>query len=544
MVASASLVMGCAFVLDGCTKISSSTTPAGGHSWTHHGVLRIGSYEELDNLNPILSTELFVSDVCQLLYSGLIDYDDHAEMIPDVALAVPTLANHGISRDGLTITYHLRHGVTFSDGVPLTAADVKFTWQQIMNPNNNASTRYPYDDVSSIDTPDPYTVIVHLKAPLSPFVGYFMRNGTLGSIIPKHLLDKYPDLNRLPFDTNPVGSGPFIVTHYQPGVELDLRANPHYWRGPPKLRAIEYRIIPNQNTLLTQISTHEIDFYFDAPEVQYALLKAMPGVRVTARPNQSFEHVSFNCRRPPLDDVRVRQAIAYSIHWDDLARNVYLGLGEPGMADIAPSSWAYDPDIHAYPFDPARARQLFAAAGWTPGSDGVLEKNGQPLSLTITTVAGVTTREKAEELIQQDLRHAGVDLSIKNDHANMLFATYGANGTFARGRFDLGLYAWSYTIPEPDDTLTLGPEQVPPNGQNYTFCADAQIGQYQKEARTSYDRAVRRAAVLKLQQREYEVIPRHTIVWRANIDALNADMQGFKPVPAVSDFWNAYDWSI
>jgi len=534
----------CALALAGCSKISSSTQRIGGHTWTHHGVLRIGSYEELDTLNPINSTELFVSDVCQLLYSGLIDYDDHGEMVPDVALQVPTLANGGISKDGKTIRYHLRHGVTFSDGAPLTSADVKFTWQQIMNPKNITSTHYPYDDVTAIDTPDPYTVVVHLAEPLSPFVGYFMANGIIGSIVPKHLLDKYPDLNHVAFNTAPIGSGPFVVAHYQPGVELDLAANPRYWRGPPKLRAIEYHIIPNQNTLLTQISTHEIDFYFDAPEVQYRSLEAIPGVRVTARPNQTFEHISFNCQRPPLDDVRVRKAIAYAIDWSRLARAVYLGLGQEGMADIAPSSWAYDPRIRAYPYDAQRARSLLEAAGWTPGPGGVLTKNGQQLELTITTVAGVSTREKAEELIQQDLRRAGIDLSIKNDHANMLFATYGANGTFARGRFDIGLYAWAYPVPEPDDTRTLGPDQIPPVGQNYTFCADPLIGEYQKIARTNYDRAVRRAALLKLQQREYDVVPRHTIIWRANIDAMNDDLKNFKPVPAVSDFWNAYEWEI
>jgi peptide/nickel transport system substrate-binding protein len=532
-------------LLTGCSKISErAAAPGSANSWTHHGVLRIGSYEELDNLNPILTTELFVSDVCQLLYSGLIDYDDHGEPIPDVALVVPSRGNGGISADGKTITYHLRHGVTFSDGVALTSADVRFTWQQIMNPNNNASTRYPYDDVASLDTPDPYSVVVHLKTPLSPFVGYFMRNGSLGSILPKHLLDTYADLNHIPFNLSPVGSGPFTIASYEPGVLLLLRANPRYWRGRPKLTTIEYHIVPNQNTLYTQVAGHEIDFYFDAPEVQYALLKATPGVRVTARPNQSFEHVSFNCGRPPLDDVRVRQAIAYAIDWKKLADTVYLGLGEPGMADIAPSSWAYDPSVLPYPFDPDRARALLAQAGWKPNADGMLAKDGVPLSLTITTVAGVTSRAKAEERIQQDLRHIGIDLGVHNAQANMLFATYGLGGMFARGKFDIGLYAWSYTVPEPDDTQTLGPDQVPPDGQNYTFCKDALIGQYQKGARTSYDRAVRRAYLVKLQRREHEIVPRHTIVWRANIDAVNTDMKNFKPAPAVSDFWNAWEWSI
>lgn len=532
-------------LLAGCTKISERTgAPGGANPWTHHGVLRIGSYEELDNLNPILTTELFVSDVCQLLYSGLIDYDDNGEPIPDVALAVPSLANGGIAADGKTITYHLRHGVTFSDGVSLTSADVKFTWQQIVNPNNNVSTRYPYDDVASLDTPDPYTVVVHLKTPLSPFVGFFMRNGFNGSILPKHLLDKYADLNHVPFNLAPVGSGPFTIAKYEPAVLLLLRANPHYWRGPPKLSAIEYHIIPNQNTLFTEVAGHQVDFYFDAPEVQYAQLKATPGIRVTARPTQTFEHISFNCERPPLDDVRVRKAIAYAIDWKKLADTVYLGLGAPGMADIAPSSWAYDASVQPYPFDPDRARALFAQAGWKPNADGVLSKDGVPLSLTITTVAGVTSRAKAEERIQQDLRRIGIDLTVRNAQANMLFATYGMGGMFARGKFDIGLYAWTYSVPEPDNTQTLGPDQVPPVGQNYTFCRDALIGEYQKAARTSYDRAVRRAYLVKMQHREYDIVPRHTIIWRANIDAVNTDMKNFKPAPAASDFWNAWEWEI
>jgi peptide/nickel transport system substrate-binding protein len=538
-------ILAVAATLCGCTKISERAGLSGGaNPWTRHGVLRIGSYEELDNLNPILTTELFVSDVCQLLYSGLIDYDDHGEPVPDVALAVPSQTNGGISKDGKIITYHLRHGVVFSDGVPLTSADVKFTWQQIVNPNNNAASRYPYDDVDSIDTPDPYSVVVHLKVPLSPFVGFFMRNGSLGSILPKHLLGSYADLNHVPFNLSPVGSGPYTIARYEPGVLLLLRANPRYWRGRPKLETIEYHIVPNQNTLLTEMEGHEIDFYFDAPEVQYAQLKATQGVRVTARPNQTFEHISFNCGRPPLDDVRVRRAIAYAIDWQKLADTVYLGLGQPGMADIAPSSWAYDPSVHQYAFDPEKARALFAEAGWKPNADGMLAKDGVPLSLTITTVAGVTSRAKAEERIQQDLRHIGIDLEVHNAQANLLFATYGMGGMFARGKFDIGLYAWSYTVPEPDNTQTLGPDQVPPNGQNYTFCKDALIGEYQKAARTNYDRAVRRAYLVKMQEREYDIVPRHTIIWRANIDAVNTDMKNFKPAPAVSDFWNAWEWSI
>ncbi|MDQ6767676.1 MAG: peptide ABC transporter substrate-binding protein [Candidatus Eremiobacteraeota bacterium] len=530
----------------GCSKIQTSTGSAhrAGNAWTVHGVLRVGSYEDLDNLNPVLSTQAFVSDVAQMVFSGLIDYDDHANPIPDVASVVPTQSNGGISRDGKTITYHLRSGVRFSDGVPLTSADVKYTWQQIVNPNNNVGYRFPYDQVVSIDTPDDRTVVVHLKVPTASFIAAFMRNGVIGSIVPKHLLVRYADLNRVPFNNKPIGSGPFVVESWEPGALLVLRANQSYWRGPPKLKKVLYRIIPSQNTLLTDVLSHNLDLYYDAPEVQYATLKSLAGYRLTAVPNMDYEHVDFNCLRPPLDDVRVRQAIAYAIDWKKLADDVYFGLDTPGMADTPPISWAYDPSVKPYPHNVARARALLRAAGWTPDAGGVMRKNGEPFHIDITTVAGVSTRAKAEELIQQDLRAVGIQLDIHNYPANLLFATYGSGGILAHGRFYLSLYAWQFTIPDPDDTNTMGPDGLPPKGENYTFYRDVDVGAWQRAGQAYYDRAARRPNYVRLQHRFHERVPFHTIVWRSNIDVVNADLRNFKPAPAVSDFWNSWEWQL
>ncbi len=536
----------CLLVSGGCSKIETSAPgkAPGANPWTIPGVLRVGSYEDLDTLNPLLTTQAFVSDVAQMVFSGLIDFDDHANPVPDIALAVPTPSNGGISPDGKTITYHLRRGVTFSDGAPLTSADVLFTWQQIMNLDNNVGYRYPYDQVTSIDTPDDATVVVHLKAPQASFVTAFMRNGNIGSILPKHLLSGYSDLNRVAYNNKPIGSGPFVIDTWEPGALLVLRANPRYWRGPPKLREIQYRIIPSQNTLLTETMSHTIDLYYDAPEVQYAALRSLSGYRVTAVPNMDYEHMDFNCRRPPLDDVRVRQAIAYAIDWRKLADNVYFGLDTPGMADTPPMLWAYDPQVQPYPHDPARARALLSAAGWVPGADGVLHRNGQPFRIDISTTAGVTSRLKAEELMQQDLRAVGIQLDIHNYPANLLFATYGAGGILAHGKFYLSLYAWEFTNPDPDDTNTMGPNDIPPAGENYTFYADPDIGAWQHAGESSYIHAARRPYYVLIQKRYHETVPFHTIVWRSNIDVVNRDLLNFKPAPAVSDFWNSWEWQI
>jgi len=504
----------------------------------------VGSYEDLDTLNPILSIQQFVSDVSQMVYSGLIDYDDHGNAVPDVALVVPTEANGGISPDGRTITYHLRRGVKFSDGVPLTSADVKYTWQQIMNPNNNVGYRYPYDDVASIDTPDDATVVVHLKAPLAAFVTAFMCNGTLGSIVPKHLLAQYADLNHVAFNTKPIGSGPFVVERWEPGSLLTLRANPLYWRGPPKLHKILYRIIPNQNTLLMNVLAHDVDLYYDAPEVQFATLNKLNGYRVTHVPNMNYEEIVFNCARSPFTDVRVRQAVAYAIDWQVLARDVYFGLDPPGMADTPPASWAYDQSVLPYPHDLSKARALLRAAGWISDSSGAVVRNGQPLRVDMVTVAGITSRAKVEELVQQDLRAVGIALDIHNYPADLIFASYGSGGILARGQFDLALYGWTYSYPDPDDTVTLGPGDVPPHGDNYAHFVDAKIGAWQQAGQLSYDRTKRRPYYVLIQHRIHDVVPFHTIVWRSNFDAVNTDLQNFKPVPVVSDFWNSWEWQI
>lgn len=526
----------------GCTKVSSGAAGAG-NAWTVHGVVRIGAYEDLDSLNPVLSNELFATNVFQLLFSGLIDYDDHGNAIPDLALAVPSQANGGISRDGRTITYHLRRGVLWSDGAPLTAADVKYTWEQILNPRNNVNYRYPYDQARSMDTPDPYTIVIHLLDPSAPFVANFMRNGSLGSIVPKHLLDKYSDLNHIAYNTKPIGSGPYVLVRWDPGALLDLKPNPHYFRGAPKLAEIQYRIIPNQNTLLTAVESHSIDIFLHATESQYSVLKGIPGYRVTAVPNLDYEHLIFNCAKPPFDDVRVRRAFAYAIDWKRVNDNAYLGVDVPGMTDQSPEMWSFDPHVLPYPHDVARAKRLLSEAGWTPGPDGVLMKGGQRFTADISTVVGNGTRLKAEELIQQNLRDVGVELGVRNYPANLLFAAYGVGGILARGKFDLAIYGWSFN-PDPDDTDTLGPASVPPDGVNYTFYKDADIGRWQEEGKKHYARAERIPYYWKIQERIHDAVPFHTINWQAPINAVNTDLRNFRAVPAVADFWNAYQWEI
>ena len=522
---------------------ASPAPAAGRHPYTEPGHLRIGVLRTLDNLNPLLSGQASVTDVAQFLFSGLIRYDRNGNPIPDAAREVPTQRNGGISTDGKTITYHLRPNVRFADGVPLTADDVVFTFEQIMNPRNNVPYHFPYDEAVSVTAPDPHTVVAKLRAPSAPFVAGFFRCGIQGSILPKHLLAKSPDLNHDAFSSKPVGSGPYAVQRYDANSVIEMVPNPYWYGGKPGLQRITYRIVPNENTLLIALRTHELDFYWSAPEQQLRELRSIPGIATSAAPFAQFEMLVFNARRPPFSDLRVRRATAKAIDFTALARTVYLDVDLADWGDVFPRSWAYTPQPDPSKYDPNAARALLDQAGWKPGADGIRVKNGQRLEVEISTVAGVIPRQNAEVLIQQQLRAVGVDLQVRNAPANVIFAPYGAGGLFATGKFDLAIYAWTL-LPDPDESQTAGPESVPPHGANYSGVADAELGRLQTAARSVYDRGRRKAIYAQVERRLGAVLPYHTIVWRANVDAWNDDLHGFEPAQAVSDFWNVGNWRL
>ncbi|HEV2909027.1 MAG TPA: ABC transporter substrate-binding protein, partial [Candidatus Eremiobacteraceae bacterium] len=223
-----------------CTKIESNTQPAE-HRAARPGAVRIVGAGTIDSLVPELSSSAASSDAAMFWGGWFFLINDKGQLEPDLALTVPTRENGGISVDGKTITYHLRRGVLWHDGTPFTADDAVFTFGVIMNPANNVVSRTGWDQVVSMTAPDPHTVVVHLKQPYAPAVATFFAPSLAPMpVLPKHLLNGLPDINRAAFNNKPVGTGPFMVSSYVPQVGLTLVANPHYWRGPPKLHEIDY----------------------------------------------------------------------------------------------------------------------------------------------------------------------------------------------------------------------------------------------------------------------------------------------------------------
>ena len=529
----------------GCSKISEESGPsAASNSWTIPGVLRIAGRQEPDTLMPIIGTQVVDTDLDMFWSGHLFNWSDENQFVPELATDVPTLENGGISKDGLTITYHLRKGVQWQDGAPFTADDVIFSWQQIMNPNNFVPSRLGYEDIARIDKQGDYTIVVHLKKRFAPFVATFftMSNTTYG-VIPKHLLSGMHDLNRTEYASKPIGTGPFIVAQYDKGSSIKFVANPHYWRGPPKLKEIDFRFIGNDNTALTLLKTHEIDFYYRAAQSLVPSLKDIPGTRVVLSPFTRFTDLGLNAGVPALSDIRVRKALAYGTDRGELIAKVTQGVSMPADSDQPPYLWAHADDVTKYPYDPSRAAALLDAAGWKLGAGGLRDKNGQPFALTLVGYTGSAVVTDTEAVIQRQWRQLGADVTIKNYPSDILYEAKGAGGIEQNGKFDAVVEQWANGI-DPDDSILLKCDLAPPHGWNiYHFCSP-RLDAAEDAALVEYDQNARKAQYAVVQQILTDQLPFLVLWFERDQHVINTDFQNFKPAHASTPFWNTWEWQI
>jgi peptide/nickel transport system substrate-binding protein len=531
-------------VLCSCTRTGEQSAGVR-NSWTVPGTLRVAQREDPDNLNTILGTETVDIDLAAFWAAQLFRVDDRNELVPELATTVPTRENGGISGDGRTIVYHLRRGVRWHDGARFGADDVIFTWRAILNPNNFSLTHFGYDIVSRIDKADPYTIIVHLKRPFAPFIGSFFAQGAGQAmcILPEHILSKYPNINRAPYNSHPIGTGPFFVSSYEPGSRIVLLANRRYWRGPPKLARIDFRIIGSDNTMLTLMQSHAIDFFYRAPETMAASLRNIPGTRVVLTPIGRFYDIGFNGRNFALADERVRRALAYATDRRALMEKIAHGVAEPARTFLPEFSWAFNAHAPDYIYDLERSKALLEKAGWQAGDAGIRTKDGRPLALVMSSFTGSATVNAAEVLLQAEWRQAGVDVTIKNYPSGQFYATLGAGGIEQTGKFDVSVENWANS-PDPDDSILFGCTMTPPAGWNiYHYCSPT-VDRLEGVALSAYDRPTRRQAYLPIQSIINEGLPFYVLWYQEQLDVVNTDLQHYRPAHAATPFWNTWEWSI
>jgi peptide/nickel transport system substrate-binding protein len=519
----------------GCTKTGAVVD--GRHPWTHPGVLRIAS-------NPLLAgttNEIFID---RFMFEPLLSADPAGNPVPMLATSVPSQTNGGISNDGLTITYHLRHDVRWTDGVALTSRDVIWSWQAIENPDNDAVSRHGYDDVRSIGAPDAFTVVVHLKQRFAPFVNtFFAESDQIYDIVPAHVLAKYSDINHVPFDAEPtVSDGPFRFVRWDRGNRIVLDGNPRFFQGAPGLRRVEIEFVPNEDTAVSLLRTHAIDYIYQPSIQTYPSLRTLPDARIVWVNMNGYEGVEVNCSHGALADPRVRAAIAAAIDKSALTRQLTYGQETTATEDIPNWMWAFDPLVHSVPYGVPNAKALLARAGWVPGADGIVRKNGHPLELFMATDTATATHRSESLLIQAALRQIGIAASVKYYPLDILYAPQGMGGIQHGGKFDLLIYGW-YAGIDPDDSSQLTCNNFPPHGYNDPRYCNPAMDAAQEIALTHYDQPTRKRAYSTIEHLLAADNPIIFFWWQRQQEAISVDFHGFAPNPVIES-WNAWQWKI
>lgn len=529
-------------LLAGCGKSAPTQRVGERYAWTVPHVLRIADVSDPDHLNPYLS-EMDVSyDLASLIYSYLVIADDRGRLIGDLATGVPTLANGGISRDGKTYVYRLHRGVRWHDGSAFTARDVVASWRAVMNPRNDTFENEGYDRVASIDAPDPYTVVVHLRERYPPFVSRFFAPLQEGGkpILPARVLAREQSFNAGELSVRPDGTGPFRFVAWERGDKIELVRNDDYFKGRPKIERIEFDFIPSNSTIATMLQTHRIDLIVAPQASLIDQYRAVDGIVVSTAAWNSQGSMILNASKPALHDLAVRRAIAAAVPYETILRDVARNLFEPARNSSPPTAIGYVP-LGPRTFDPARANALLDADGWRRGSDGIRRRGGQRLALTVDTIAGLTNFERIALLLQSSFRSVGIDVTIKPYPYRTIFAI--PNGPIYGGGYDVGLYADTLNW-DPDVYNFLACDRFYPRGQNiFRFC-DPGLDALERAGLQTDDPAERAAIYGQAGRVIWSTVPYVPLYDARRLIVRSADLHGYSPNPTSTPWWNSWQWDI
>jgi peptide/nickel transport system substrate-binding protein len=516
-----------------CSRVASG---GGGQS----GTVRFSIAADPQTLDPLFAHADAASveqQLARLAFEPFIDVDPQGRPVPVLLARIPTLANGDISRDGRTIVYRLRHGVTWQDGVPVTARDVLFTLHAIVDDRNPVASREGYDRVARAERIDDSTVRVVLRAPWAPAVATLFSYGTAPQyVLPAHLLESQVPLDRAAFGAAPVGDGPYRFVSWQRGEGVVYEANPHYWRGTPETQRLDVRVIADPGANFTALQSGALDWNLLSP-VQAQGLNGTQRFAFRYVPLALVAGIALNTTHAPLDDENVRRAIAMAI--DRQAISTKITFGRYPVIDTAQplGSWARDPRVHLPAFDPSAADRALDAAGWKRGADGVRVKNGKRLALTYVEFPESQTGVRVAAFIERALHDRGFAITLKSLTNAKLFLPKAAGGTLASGDYDLAYVPWSMGA-DPDDSFLL---TCTGSGNIMRWC-DPTVDALERRALAAPSPAERKPLYAQIEARVAAAVPIVYLFNPSYVYAYRPALRGFDP-NAFSPTWNAYGWS-
>jgi peptide/nickel transport system substrate-binding protein len=477
-----------------------------------------GTIGEASTLIPLLATDASSHAVAGQIYNGLVKYDKNLNIVGDLA------ESFEISPDGLTITFHLRHGVKWHDGLPFTSHDVLYTYNVTVDPKTPTAYAEDFKQVKSISAPDPHTIRVTYGEPFAPALASWGMN-----ILPAHLLEG-KDITKSLLARNPVGTGPYRFKEWIAGQKIVLEANREYFEGRPYIERFIYRIIPDSSTMYMELKAGAIDLMSLTP-VQYA--RQTGAASFTSRfnkyryPSSSYLYMGYNLRHPLFGDKRIRQAITAAINKDELIQGVLFGMGQKAHGPIVPGRWAYNPAVKDIGYDPKHAAELLGQAGWKEkNSDGILTRNGKPFTFTILTNQGNQQRLMTAQIVQQRLRQVGIDVKIRVVEWAAFLKEF-----VNKGNFEVVMLAWSISQ-DPDMYDIWHSSKTKPGELNFIGYNNPEVDRLLVEGRNTFDVEKRKRAYFRIQDILAEEQPYTFLYVPDALPVVSSRIRGVEPAPA------------
>ncbi len=475
------------------------------------------------HLNPLTSSDAYASAINALIFDTLIERDNET-----FAIKPRAAERWEIAPDHLAYTFFLRKDIVFSDGTPLTAKDLKFTFDKVMDPTVDAAhLRNYYQDIQSCDVVDDYTVRYTCKKP------YFKHLTMLGGleILPSHIYGQ-GDFNQHPNNRKPVGSGPYTLENWETGMQITLVRNERYWKEKPHVLKRVYKIITNVYAAFQVLERQELDTLDLTPEL-YVNNASRPDFQAKFDTykyyDSNYSYVGYNLRKPQFQDKRVRRALTMLLDRKGILDTIYHGLGKQVTGEAFVDGPEYDSSIQPWPFDPAQAKQLLAEAGWSDSDgDGVLDKGGVPFKFEILIRATSPETEQIATVFQEELKRAQIAMTIHPlEWATFLQSVDSRN-------FDAVILGWSIP-PIEEDPYQVWHSSQADKGSNFVGFVDPEADKIMEEARLEFDEQKRFAMYHRFHAILHEEQPYTFLICRQTLESVDKRFQNVKVYKAGLD---------
>ena len=514
------LVMGISLVPNSVLAAKKSSTA---------GILTQATFSDPINLCPSLSSDSASTDTTKYVFTALLNYDWNGKLVPDCASALPV-----VSKDGKTITFKLRKDIKWHDGKQMTSADVKFSYEFILN-KKTASPRYgDFEKVTSIDAPDAYTVVFHMSQVDSTMLAKF----TNGYLIPKHLWEgvdpakaKQSELNR-----KPIGNGPFKFVEWKTSERVVLEANPSYYAGKPKVSKIVQQINGNQAVAMVKAETGEAN-YVKVPESDIARMKTKSNLNVFVYDRTVFDAIIYNTKSPFFSDKRVRQAVTHATNKKAIVAGIYKGIGRVADGAINPKNAVFEPNVPKFAYDIKKANALLDAAGWKKGADGIRVKDGKRFEFALLTNKGNIMREKITVVMQSQLKLIGIKVEPRLLEWNTFLAKY-----VEPGKFDAYVGGFSTSL-EFDQTAFWNSNRLL-GSLNRGSYNNKIVDKAMEDAKLTFDAATQKKLYSTVQKQVAEDQPMTFICYRREGLALNKDIKNARTTDLLMTNGEEINWTI